>query len=151
MLKAKKSLRQSYAEKVKNGTKPYKPLRASQSLRDSYANKLKSGEKQRYIYKKSSSVNRKTAFSIFTNDLNRCVITHTNPTHIHHIFGASNKANSEKYGFLLPLSPEYHDMSDKGIHFNRDFDLCYKRKCQEYWLENIGTKEEFIRVFGKWW
>ena len=151
MLKAKRSLRDSYADKVKSGKKTYKPLKARSSLRDSYANKIKLGEKQRYVYKKSNSVNRKKAFSVFTNDLNKCVITHTGPTHIHHIFGASNKANSEKYGFLIPLSPEYHDMSDKGIHFDREFDLLYKHKCQEYWLENIGTKEEFIKEFGKWW
>lgn len=75
----------------------------------------------------------------------------TSDIHIHHIFGASNKANSEKYGFIVPLRSDYHNMSDKGVHFNRDFDLLLKRKCQDYWLQHYGTREEFIAIFGKWW
>lgn len=152
MLKTKKSLRDSYRDKVRNGTKEYKPLRANQSLRDSYANKIKNGAKQRYVYKKTHSVDKEKAFSIFTDNLYKCVITgKTTDIHIHHIFGGSNKKNSEKYGFLIPLTADYHDMSDKAIHFNRELDLHYKRLCQAYWLDNIGTKEDFIYTFGKWW
>lgn len=152
MLQAKKSLRDSYAEKIRSGQCEYKPLRARRSLRDSYAQKIRSGEKKPYKAKQKAGVNKKTAFSIFTNDLNRCFITGSkHDVHIHHVFGASNKKNSEIYGFIIPLDAEYHDMSDKGIHFDKEFDLKIKRQCQEYWLENIGSKEEFIKKFGKWW
>ena len=113
---------------------------------------LTAAQKKPYKAKQKSGVNKKTAFSIFTNDLNRCFITGSkHDVHIHHVFGASNKKNSEIYGFIIPLDAEYHDMSDKGIHFDKEFDLKIKRQCQENWLENIGSKEEFIKKFGKWW
>ena len=67
MLKAKKSLRDSYADKIKNGEREYKPLRANYSLRDSYVRKIKAGEKSRYVYKKKQGVRKDKAFSIFTN------------------------------------------------------------------------------------
>ncbi len=84
--------------------------------------------------------------------MRRCYITgeHSN-VHVHHIFGAANKENSEKYGFLLPLRADWHDMADYGIHFSRKLDLKYKCKCQEYWLQHYGTEQEFIDTFGKWW
>ena len=152
MLQTKKSLRDSYAEKIRNGECEYKPLRARRSLRDSYAQKIRSGEKKPYKAKQKAGVNKKTAFSIFTIDLNRCFISYrTNNVHIHHVFGGSNKKNSETYGFIIPLDAEYHNMSDKGIHFDKEFDLRIKRECQEYWLNNISSKDEFIKVFGKWW
>lgn len=164
MLKAKKSLRDSYAAKLKSGEKTYrglstnstlqtrKTLTANRSLRDSYAQKIKEGEKEAPKAKVKMSTPKKCMNSIFTKDLNRCVITgDTRDIHVHHIFGASNKANSEKYGFLIPLRADWHDMSDYGIHFNKKLNLEYKTKCQEYWLSHYGTKEEFIRIFGKWW
>ncbi len=93
--------------------------------------------------------------SIFTKDLDRCYITGFDKSmadiHIHHIFDAANKANSEKYHFIVPLRADYHNMSDHGIHFDREMDLRFKKKCQDYWLKHYGTKEEFIAVFGKWW
>ena len=93
--------------------------------------------------------------SIFTDNLDRCIITGSDKSvadiHIHHIFGGANKANSEKYHFLIPLRADWHNMADYGIHFNKELDLKYKKMCQEYWLEHYGTKEEFIAVFGKWW
>lgn len=152
MLKTKKSLRDSYADKIKNGEKAYKPLRSNCSLRDSYARKIKAGEKSRYVYKKRQGVRKDKAFSIFTKNLYKCHITNTcSDVHLHHIFGAANEGNSEEYGFIVPLSAEWHNMSDNGIHFDKALDLHYKRLCQDYWLENYGTKEEFIRIFGKWW
>jgi hypothetical protein len=99
---------------------------------------------------------QKQLFSIFTDDLETCVITGCKSkglygVHIHHVFGGPNRSKSEKYGFIVPLRYDYHDMSDYGIHFNRKMDLEYKKLCQEYWLANIGTKEEFIKIFGMWW
>ncbi len=98
----------------------------------------------------------KESYSIFTDDLYHCIIT-GDPgqglygVHVHHIFGGANKQNSERYGFLIPLRCDWHDMADYGIHFDKEFDLKYKRLCEEYWIENIGTQEEFIETFGMWW
>lgn len=69
MLKAKKSLRDSYADKIRSGEKEYKPLKVNRSLRDSYANKIKAGEKQVYKYKPKKQINKTNAYSIFTKNL----------------------------------------------------------------------------------
>lgn len=72
------------------------------------------------------------------------------PVAIHHIFGKSERKLSEKYGFLIPLTPFEHNMGGpKCIHQNKDFDLYWKRKAQEYYELNIGTREAFRKEFGK--
>ncbi len=138
-------------------------LRANRSIRDSYADKLKRKAeleiKHRPTKKPAIKPLKQKAYkpsypyrSILTDDLKKCIVTgDTDNIHIHHIFGASNKANSEKYGFLVPLRADWHDMADYGIHFNKEMDLRYKRMCEEYFLGNYGSKEDFIREFGKWW
>lgn len=40
-------------------------------------------------------------------------------------------------------------MSDKGIHFNKEVDLQLKRLTQRKWEEKNGSRDDFIRVFGK--
>lgn len=105
---------------------------------------------------KSAKVMSKDSYSIFTDDLYRCIITGDYGkglygVHIHHIFGGANKTNSERFGFLIPLRCDWHDMADYGIHFDRNLDLHYKRLCEEYWLEYIGSKGDFIDTFGQWW
>lgn len=149
------------------------PLKAKQSLRASYQKKITAGEKQavtlrrttltaktplkfkataRTTANKSRRLNKEKLFSIFTTDLYQCHITGDKQNvHFHHIFGAANKKNSEKFGFLVPLRADWHNMSDYGIHFNRSLELLYKCACQEYFLNHYGTKEDFIKIFGKWW
>ena len=138
-LKAKKSLRKCTIEKHKAGStkkrtqKPYKP---------------------KYRYE-----------SIFTDNLKKCFITGCGEgwymdenlnsayytIHIHHVFGASNKTNSEKYHFLVPLRDDWHNMSSYGVHNNRELDLKLKRLCQTYFLLCYGSRDDFIKIFGQWW
>ena len=92
-------------------------------------------------------------FSVFTNDFSRCIVSgKICKTHPHHIFGAGNKAKSEKYGFIIPLAPEWHEGTPYSIHQNRKLELYWKVKCQDYWIDVLDkTKEEWISEFGKWW
>ena len=155
-LKQKTPLKAKTTLKVKSSLKTYTGLKAKTSLRDNYTNKVRSDLVSKPA-KKSSIYKPKYKYkSILTDDLTRCFIAGSIKEdglaiHIHHIFGASNKANSEKYGLLIPFRADWHDMADYGIHFNRELDLKIKRLCQDYWLKHYGTKEEFIAVFGKWW
>lgn len=142
--------------KAKTRLKTYSTLQVKRSFRDSYQDKVKSGN-IKIKHKKQTPYKPKYKYeSIFTDDLKKCVITGAvkdeyTDIHIHHIFGGANKANSEKYHFLIPLRADWHDMADYGIHFDKKLDLKYKRKCQEYYLEHYGTREEFIKEFGRWW
>lgn len=91
--------------------------------------------------------------SVFTKDMNRCLITgSTFNVHPHHIFGASLKSFSEKYGFMLPIVGYLHEGTKDAIHCNREMDLKWKRKCEEYWLNTLKkTKEEWLEEAKKWW
>ena len=68
----------------------------------------------------------------------------------HHIFyGTANRKLSEKYGCWVWLCPEHHNMSDEGVHFNKALDIKLKQECQEKWEAEYGSRDKFIRVFGK--
>lgn len=70
--------------------------------------------------------------------------------HKHHIFGGANRKLSEQDGLFIYLTPELHNMSNEGIHFNKSF-MEYAHKIgQESWMRYYHkTKEEFIERYGK--
>jgi hypothetical protein len=71
-------------------------------------------------------------------------------SHKHHIFGGSNRKLSEKYGLFVYLTPAMHNMSNKGIHFNKEFmDYAHKEGQKAYMKHYSSTKEEFISKFGR--
>lgn len=70
--------------------------------------------------------------------------------HRHEIFFGSNRKKSIEYGLVVFLTPEMHNMSNAGVHFNREFDLELKRMGQkaamEYYQWDIA---QFRAVFGR--
>ena len=72
--------------------------------------------------------------------------------HDHHIvYGTANRKKSEEYGFKVWLCGRHHNLSNEGVHFNRELDLKLKRIAQEKWLAGGHTKEEWHQEFGKWY
>lgn len=68
----------------------------------------------------------------------------------HHIlYGTANRKLSEKYGFKVWLCHEHHTGGKDAVHMNIDRDLELKRTAQSYFEEHNGTREDFIRVFGR--
>lgn len=85
-------------------------------------------------------------------DEKRCYITGTNKgLEEHHIFGAWNRNNSEKYGLKIWLRRDWHRGCYYAIHENRELDLQIKKMAQTKWEEKYGTREDFINIFGKSW
>lgn len=71
-------------------------------------------------------------------------------SHKHHIFGGANRKLSEKDGLFIYLTPEMHNMSDKGIHFNPTFMEYAHSVGQLSWMSYYKkTKEEFIQRYGR--
>lgn len=68
--------------------------------------------------------------------------------HKHHIFGGANRNLSEQYGLYVWLAPEWHNMSDKGVHFNPVLDMELKQIAQAKFEEVYG-RDEFRRLFGR--
>ena len=72
--------------------------------------------------------------------------------HDHHIiYGTSNRKKSEKYGLKVWLCAYHHNMSNEGVHFNKSLDLALKTKAQTYYEKHYGSREDFIREFGRSW
>ena len=70
--------------------------------------------------------------------------------HKHHVFGGANRRISEEDGLFIYLTPEMHNMSNKGIHFNQPFMDYAHVKGQFAWMEYYGrTKEQFIKRYGR--
>lgn len=92
-----------------------------------------------------------TLWSVLVDDVSRCAITGSTNVAIHHVFfgRTGNREKSEKYGFLLPLRPDWHNGANYGIHFDHQLDLYWKKKAQEYFESHYGSREKFLEEFGK--
>ena len=82
--------------------------------------------------------------SVFTNNLEYCYICGKQKNHMHEIFEGSNRLNSMKYGYCLPLCFQCHNK----IHNDRELSLYYKRLSQQIFEKN-HTREEFINIFRR--
>lgn len=80
--------------------------------------------------------------SIFTTNMNRCIITSAMTSiERHHIFGGTDRKRSEKYGFIVPLHCSVHPNGAFRTDKNwLELDHWLKRMCQEYYIEAEPTK-----------
>ncbi len=87
--------------------------------------------------------------SVIIEDMEHCYLCGSPYIHIHHVFfGTSNRKNSDKYGYTVPLCQEHHTGS-AGVHFNKPFDLHLKKFAQEHFEANLGDRNDFRAIFGK--
>ena len=91
----------------------------------------------------------KGLYSVLTDDLGHCIITGDCNVAIHHVFNGPNRRLSEKYGFLVPLRPDWHNMMPYSVHMDQQFDESLKRKAQAYYETHYGNRDDFRREFGK--
>lgn len=71
--------------------------------------------------------------------------------HRHEVFfGTANRQKSIKDGLVVFLTPEMHNMSNKGVHRNHEFDIYLKKIGEKTWLDYYGkTIEDFIKEYGR--
>ena len=88
--------------------------------------------------------------SVFTDDMDHCIFTGSPYVERHHIWGAYNRKNSEYYGFVVPLR---YDLHPNGARANpkyaKQIDTYLKEKAQKYFEDNYGSREDFMKIFGK--
>ena len=72
----------------------------------------------------------------------------TDVLHKHHVFGAANRKHSEKFGLWIWLCPQDHNMSDHGVHFNKELDNQLKQIGQAA-FEDTFINEDFLKIFGR--
>ena len=80
-----------------------------------------------------------------------CYVCHTTlGLHDHHIFyGTANRKQSEKYGMKVWLCGYHHNLSNAGVHFNKDLDMHLKKLAQEQFESQFGARNDFRKAFGK--
>lgn len=79
----------------------------------------------------------------------KCYLTgRTGTLHKHHVYGGPNRRISEKNGFWVWLTPEMHNLSNEGVHFDKEKDLKLKRICQAK-FEETHSREEFMALIGR--
>lgn len=88
--------------------------------------------------------------SIIVEDLKHCLVCGTSfNIHIHHcIYGSANRKKSEKYGLLVPLCAKHHNMSNEGVHFNKELDIKLKQLAQKRFME-VYPNENFLDIFKR--
>ncbi len=87
--------------------------------------------------------------SVLTDDMEHCMFTGAAPVERHHVYGGSNRKNSEKYGFIAPLRPDLHPNGVFAGQGAKVVDMELKQRCQRYFEEHHGTRKDFISIFGK--
>ena len=87
--------------------------------------------------------------SAFVDDMDHCYFTGKAPVERHHIFSGPYREVSEKYGYVIPLSPELHP---NGVQANEDakaLDESLKIMAQKHFETHFGSRADFIKIFGK--
>ncbi len=106
---------------------PYKEYKCTISSKNCAKSPLVSGlikRKLDSLKKKSKKLTKleRERTSLFTDDLDHCIICGKSPVNKHEIFGERNKLNSIKYKLVITLCTcEHHNHVEcKGIHFDKD-------------------------------
>ena len=80
------------------------------------------------------------------------MFTGSAPVERHHCFyniGGGMKEKCEKYGFIAPLRPDLHPNGTQAGVNAKAVDTALKKRCQAYYEEHYGTREQFRKEFGK--
>ena len=66
-------------------------------------------------------------------------------------FGIANRDKSIEDKMIAPLCDKCHLNSEKAVHKNADTDLKLKQQAQIVWEKTYGTREDFIKRYGRSW
>lgn len=84
------------------------------------------------------------------DNMESCLICGSPEVEIHHcIHGTANRAKAEKYKLVVPLCGYHHRGWERAPHRCKDMDDYFKRMAQTYFELNIGSREMFMKEFGK--
>ena len=77
--------------------------------------------------------------------------TNLEPLDCHHVYGASNRNNSEKYGLTVYIHhSKCHIFGENSVHRNARIDKALKAHAQKKAMRHYGWSiEDFRAIFGK--
>lgn len=77
-----------------------------------------------------------------------CWLCHNTNVHRHHIYpGNGRRDASEREGCWVYLCPAHHNMSDFGIHFDKELDRAMREDCQRRWERREGIEDPEHKAF----
>mgnify|MGYP004603240307 CR=1 FL=1 len=125
-------------------------------IRESNNNQIKKNAQslEKIVIKKTKMHNKskklinleKNRFSVFSNNTKNCYLCgSTYNLTWHEIYSGRNRQNSMKYGLCLRLCLNCHEEKQEDVNFNE----FWHKKGQVLWENEIGSREEFIKVFRK--
>lgn len=83
-------------------------------------------------------------YSIYTDNLDICIICGRPKQHLHEVYFGNNRQNSMKYGCVIPLCMNCHNR----IHKDHELDLYWKKKGQVA-FEHTYPDLNFLSIFYK--
>lgn len=94
----------------------------------------------------------KLTSSPMQDDLTHCYVCGRYGTENHHCIKASNRKHSDKYKLIVGLCPEHH-RGTSGVHGRdgHELDEYLKAKAQEVFEKQMGTTEDFFKIFGRYY
>lgn len=88
--------------------------------------------------------------SLLSNERECLICGSTKDLHCHHIyFGVGRRTVSDREGAWCYLCARHHNTSNAGVHFNHALDQYLKERCQLAWEMQRGSREDFIKTFGR--
>lgn len=94
-------------------------------------------------------MNKKNEFCIMDNNYPMWANYRFTNSHKHHIMGGAYRKKSDEDGLVIFLTPELHNMSNQGIHFNKWFDNYAKKEAQKKWMEYYNkTVDDWVARYG---
>lgn len=89
-------------------------------------------------------------YSILQPEMNKCYVCGTTRNLMCHevYFGTAKRQLSIKYGCCVALCGNHHNLSNDGVHFNRELDLQLKKEMQKKFID-VYPELDFIKIFGK--
>ena len=81
----------------------------------------------------------------------QCYVCGNTNIHTHEVYyGTKNRNKSIEDGCCVYLCFKHHNMSNEGIHFNKELDLKVKQSMERRWLEVYNkTIDDFIKRYGR--
>lgn len=68
--------------------------------------------------------------------------------HTHEVFFGANRQLSIKYGMQVFLCGKHHNMSTRGVHFDKSLDNKLKKQYQSKFKE-MYPNLDFVKIFGE--
>ena len=67
----------------------------------------------------------------------------------HCIHGIANRRLADRLGLWIWLCPEHHRTGKYSVHKCKEIDTKIEQIAQAHFEKKIGSREDFMRIFGK--